>query len=87
MGFKACPGAIAILQDRGAIVQNYRELLSELIKANRGNAGARYSGSFSRDRKETIESDSDFVKPAGRVGGMDYPGTGVDNDDPDWNKY
>tara|TARA_R110002020_G_scaffold171937_3_gene362047 strand:+ start:578 stop:1021 length:444 start_codon:yes stop_codon:yes gene_type:complete len=80
-------GAVGLSADRGAIVQNYRELLSELIKANRGNAGARYSGSFSRDRKETIESDSDFVKPAGRVGGMDYPGTGVDNDDPDWNKY
>jgi len=79
-------GAVGLSADRGAIVQNYRELLSDLLRANRGNAGARYSGSFSRSRKETIEDDSDFIDPAGKVGEFDYPGTGV-NRDSDLDEY
>lgn len=68
--------AAGMSANRSIIVDNYRALLSELLKANRGNSGARYSGSFSRDRKETIESDPDFIEPFARSGQFDYPGTG-----------
>lgn len=73
--------------NRSIIVENYRQLLSELIKMNRGNSGAVYSGSFSRSRKETIEDDSDFILPTARESEFDYPGTGKNTTDKDWDKY
>ncbi|MAB56865.1 MAG: hypothetical protein CL524_04870 [Aequorivita sp.] len=73
--------------NRSIIVENYRQLLGELLKLNRGNSGARYDGSFSRSRKETIEDDSDFILPSGRESEFDYPGTGKNSNDPDWDKY
>ena len=76
--------AAGMSANRSIIVDNYRDLLKELIQANRGNSGAVYSGSFSRSRKETIEDDSDFILPFAREGEFDYPGTGQNNRDPDW---
>jgi len=72
--------AAGMSANRSIIVENYRQLLAELLRANRGNAGARYKGSFSRDRQETIEDDSDFILPFARSGSFDYPGTGDDSD-------
>mgnify|MGYP003124347246 CR=1 FL=1 len=79
--------AAGMTANRSIIVDNYRELLSELLRANRGNAGARYSGSFSRDRQEIIEDDSDFMLPFARSGEWDYPGTGENMTDRDADEY
>jgi len=76
--------AAGMSANRSIIVDNYRDLLKELLQANRGNAGARYKGSYSRDRQETIEDDSDFILPFARSGEFDYPGTGENSRDPDW---
>jgi hypothetical protein len=76
--------AAGMTANRSIIVENYRQLLKELLAANRGNSGARYKGSFSRDRQETIEDDSDFILPFARSGEFDYPGTGENDRDPDW---
>ena len=75
--------AAGMTANRSIIVQNYRDLLRELTRQNRGNSGTRYSGSFSRDRKETIEDDSDYIMPFSRVGQDDYPGTAPMDRDPD----
>ena len=75
--------AAGMTANRSIIVQNYRDLLHDLLKQNRGNSGVRYKGSISRDRKETIEDDSDFIMPFSRTGQDDYPGTGPMERDPD----
>tara|TARA_R110000824_G_scaffold169764_1_gene346895 strand:+ start:318 stop:764 length:447 start_codon:yes stop_codon:yes gene_type:complete len=69
-------GAIGMSADMTVFVAHYQELLTDLIKQNRGNSGVRYASAFSISRKETIESDSDYVKPFAAVGRDDYPGSG-----------
>ena len=76
--------AVGMSGNRSIFTQHYQDLLSDLIKQNRGNSGVRYKGSFDRSRKDTIESDSDFVRPFSGVGRDDFPGTGPSDDDPDW---
>lgn len=75
--------AAGMSANRSIIVENYRQLLKELLAANRGNSGARYKGSFSKSRQETIEDDTDFILPFARSGQFDYPGTGENDRDPD----
>jgi len=75
--------AAGMSADRTIFFTHYQELLADLLKQNRGNSGARYKGSYSYDRQETIEDDSDFIQPAFKSGQWDYPGTGPDSKDPD----
>ena len=69
-------GAIGMTADMSVFVAHYQELLSDLIKQNRGNSGVRYASAFSDSRKEAIESDSNFIQPFASVGMTDYPGSG-----------
>jgi len=69
-------GAIGMSADMTVFVAHYQDLLSDLIKQNRGNSGARYKSAFSDSRKETIESDDDYIQPFAAVGRDDYPGSG-----------
>ena len=78
--------AVGMSADLTVFVAHYQELLSDLIKQNRGNSGGRYKSAFSDSRKETIESDDDFVRPFASIGRDDYPGSGQNshgNDDGD----
>jgi len=68
--------AAGMSADMTVFVAHYQQLLSDLIKQNRGNSGARYKSAFSDSRKETIESDDDYVQPFAAVGRDDYPGSG-----------
>ena len=80
--------AAGMSANRSIIVENYRQLLTDLLRADRGNSGAVYNGSFSRDRKETIEDDSDFITPFSRSGDFDHPGTDSrSTDDDNWDEY
>jgi len=69
-------GAVGMTADMSVFVAHYQELLSDLIKQNRGNSGVRYKSAFSESRKETIESDDDYIRPFAAVGRDDYPGSG-----------
>ena len=69
-------GAIGMSADMTVFVAHYQDLLSDLIKQNRGNSGVRYKSAFSDSRKETIESDDDYIQPFAAVGRDDYPGSG-----------
>ena len=69
-------GAIGMSADMTVFVAHYQDLLSDLIKQNRGNSGVRYKSAFSDSRKETIENDDDYVRPFAAVGRDDYPGSG-----------
>tara|TARA_R100000655_G_scaffold85285_1_gene124943 strand:+ start:25099 stop:25548 length:450 start_codon:yes stop_codon:yes gene_type:complete len=79
--------AAGMSADTTVFFSHYQELLADLLKQNRGNSGARYSGSFSRSRHDTINDDSDFVKPDFRRGEYDYPGTGNVSEDKDSEEY
>ena len=79
-------GAIGMSADLTVQVAHYQQLLADLIRANRGNSDARYKGSFSYDRQETIEDDSDFKRPAFKSGQWDHPGT-ADSSDPNSDKF
>jgi hypothetical protein len=79
-------GAIGMSADMTVFVAHYRDLLSDLIKQTRGLSGVRYKSAFSQSRKETIESDDDYIRPFAAVGRDDYPGSGQNspgNDDSD----
>tara|TARA_R110000824_G_C14951674_1_gene650997 strand:- start:129 stop:578 length:450 start_codon:yes stop_codon:yes gene_type:complete len=79
--------AAGMSADTTIFFTHYQELLADLLKQNRGNSGARYSGSFSRSRQETINSDSDFIKPDFSRGEFDYPGTGNSSKDEDSDEF
>lgn len=68
--------AAGMSADMTVFVAHYQELLSDLVKQNRGNSGTRYKSAFNISRKETIESNPDYVKPFAAVGRDDYPGSG-----------
>ena len=77
-------GAIGMTADMSIFVTHYQELLSDLIKQNRGNSGVRYKSAFNQSRKDTIESDADYIRPFASVGMTDYPGSGQNSPgDPD----
>lgn len=81
-------GAAGMTADMSVFVAHYQELLSDLIKQNRGNSGVRYKSASSVSRKETIESDTDFIPPFASVGMDDYPGSGQNSPgDPDADDY
>tara|TARA_R100001086_G_scaffold244873_1_gene175133 strand:+ start:330 stop:773 length:444 start_codon:yes stop_codon:yes gene_type:complete len=80
-------GAIGLTADMTVFVTHYQELLSDLIKQNRGNSGVRFAGGFSDSRKETIESDDDFIRPFASVGMTDYPGSGQNDAGDDSDEY
>ena len=77
-------GAIGMTADMSIFVTQYQELLSDLIKQNRGNSGVRYKSAFNESRKDTIESDAEYIPPFASVGMTDYPGSGQNSPgDPD----
>jgi hypothetical protein len=79
--------AVGMSADMAVFVAHYQDLLSDLIKQNRGNSGVRYTSAFSESRKETIESDSDYIRPFASVGMDDYPGSGQNNPGDDSDDY
>lgn len=80
-------GAIGLTADMSLFVAHYQELLSDLIKQNRGNSGVRYVSAFSDSRRETIESDDDFIRPFAAIGRDDYPGSGQNDAGDDSDEY
>ena len=80
-------GAIGLTADMSLFVAHYQELLSDLIKQNRGNSGVRYVSAFSDSRRETIESDDDFIRPFAAIGRDDHPGSGQNDAGDDSDEY
>jgi len=80
-------GAVGMSADMSIFVTHYQDLLSDLIKQNRGNSGARYKSAFNISRKDTIESNSDYITPFANVGMDDYPGSGQRSPDDDSDDY
>jgi len=66
--------AVGVGGQRSQKVLHYTDLLKQLTKESRLSTGV-IVGGLSADRKETIEDDSDFVRPSFTVGGDDSPST------------
>jgi hypothetical protein len=66
--------AVGVGGQRSQKVLHYTDLLKQLTKEGRLSTGV-VVGGLSANRKETIEGDSDFVRPSFTVGGDDSPST------------
>ena len=59
--------AVGVGGSRSQKVQHYHDLLIQLNKEARGSTGV-VVGGLSADRKETIQDDTDFIRPSFRIG-------------------
>ena len=66
--------AVGVGGSRSQKVQHFHDLLKQLTKESRLSTGV-VLGGVSASRKQTIEDDSDFVRPSFTVGGDDLPST------------
>jgi len=70
--------AVGVGGSRSQKVQHFHDLLSQLTKEARLSTGV-VVGGLSSSRKQTIESDSDFIRPSFRIGGGDVSSQGPDD--------